>query len=108
MLGGNDGRSVMTSEAFEGIAAGLEDAIAYARGDTSRGVAGAYPAGDLDVAAVRRKTGLSQARFASAFGVSKATLVKWEQGQRRPTGPARVLLRVIDRNPGVVMEAVAA
>lgn len=98
----------MANEVFEGIMEGLEDAIAYAKGDTSRGKASHHPATRLDVVAVRHKTGLSQAKFADTFGVSKATLVKWEQGQRRPTGAARVLLRVIDRDPTAVLAAVAA
>jgi putative transcriptional regulator len=98
----------MAGEAFAAIAAGLEDAIAYAKGNTARGAASRYMPNDPDVASVRRKTHLSQVKFARAFGVSKATLVKWEQGQRRPTGAARTLLRVIDRNPQLVLDAVAA
>lgn len=98
----------MPSEAFEAIKAGLEDAIAYGKGDGSSGVASRHPSIQLDVGEVRRKTGLSQAAFAQTFGVSKATLVKWEQGQRRPTGAARVLLKVIDINPKAVLEAMAS
>jgi putative transcriptional regulator len=102
------GKPTVPSEAFDAIAAGLEDAIAYAEGYESRGIASRHATEQLGVAAVRRKTQLSQAEFARTFGVSKATLVKWEQGQRRPTGAARVLLRVIDRNPKAVLEAFAA
>lgn len=58
-----------------------------------------------DVAAVRRRLGLSQRAFAQAFGVSPHTLRKWEQGQRRPEGPARVLLCVIDKEPEAVRRA---
>jgi|tagenome__1003787_1003787.scaffolds.fasta_scaffold19153352_1 putative transcriptional regulator len=98
----------MPSEAFDAIAAGLEDAIAYAKGDISRGAAGHHATEQIDVAAVRRKTQLSQAEFARKFGLNKATLVKWEQGQRRPTGAARVLLKLIDRDPKAVLDALAA
>lgn len=68
----------MAREAYEAIAAGLEDAIVLVKGAVSRGVAGEQPAGDLDVAAARRKAGLSQAEFAST---SKA-----EQGNDREVG----------------------
>lgn len=59
------------------------------------------------VAAVRAKLRLSQVQFARAFGISVDTLQNWEQGRRRPTGPAKVLLRVADRHPKAVLEAVA-
>ena len=52
-----------------------------------------------DVARIRRKTGLSQARFAALLGVSVRTLQDWEQGRRAPSGAARTLLLVANRNP---------
>ena len=57
-----------------------------------------------DVAAIRRRTGLSQPAFAHRIGVSLATLRNWEQGHRSPTGPARVLLALVERNPLIVEE----
>ena len=60
--------------------------------------------GRLDVAAIRRRTGLAQPAFARRIGVSLATLRNWEQGHRSPTGPARVLLALVERNPLVVEE----
>ena len=58
----------------------------------------------LDVAAIRRRTGLAQPAFARRIGVSLATLRNWEQGHRSPTGPARVLLALVERNPLIVEE----
>lgn len=52
-----------------------------------------------DVQAIRDSMGLSQAAFAGVLGVSKRTLQDWEQGRRKPTGPARALLRVARRHP---------
>ena len=50
---------------------------------------------DVNVAAIRRETGLSQGEFARSIGVAKGTLLNWEHGRRRPTGPAQVLLALI-------------
>jgi putative transcriptional regulator len=57
-----------------------------------------------DVARVRSKTGLSQARFAQLLGVSVRTLQDWEQGRRAPTGAARTLLAIAAKNPKALME----
>ena len=96
----------METKAFEAIAAGLRDAIAYAQGDKSRGRLHRVYVPDIDVERVRGRLGLSQVDFAAAFGVSVATVRNWEQGRRRPHGPARVLLVVIEKAPGVVLDAI--
>jgi putative transcriptional regulator len=58
-----------------------------------------------DVVRVRSKLGLSQDKFARLLGISENTLQNWEQGRRKPAGPAKVLLRVAARHPQVVLEA---
>ena len=58
-----------------------------------------------NVQAIRLRLGLSQRAFAERFGFSVDTVRKWEQHQREPTGAARVLLRVIDKNPQAVNDA---
>jgi len=57
-----------------------------------------------DVAAVREKTGLSQARFSELLGVSVRTLQDWEQGRRAPSGAARTLLTIAYKDPMVLLE----
>jgi len=57
-----------------------------------------------DVAVIREKTGLSQSRFATLLGVSVRTLQDWEQGRRAPSGAARTLLMVADRNPRALLD----
>ena len=61
-----------------------------------------------DVRAIRGKLEKSQEEFALMIGVSVATLQNWEQGRRRPEGPARALLRVAAKNPQAVAEALAS
>jgi putative transcriptional regulator len=62
---------------------------------------------DVDAKAIRRLTGLSQAKFAELLGIELATLRNWEQGRRVPTGPGRALLRAIGKNPIEVIKALS-
>jgi putative transcriptional regulator len=57
---------------------------------------------------LRADSGLSQARFAKLLQVPPGTLRNWEQGIRQPTGPARVLLKAISKDPKNVLKAIAA
>ena len=62
--------------------------------------------GSPGVRVIRERTSLSQSEFAQSIGVSVKTLQNWEQRRRRPTGPAAVLLRIIDRNPVLAVKAI--
>lgn len=57
------------------------------------------------VRGVRRRTGLTQVAFAERIGVPLDTVRNWEQGKRSPAGPARALLRVIERAPETALAA---
>ena len=57
-----------------------------------------------DVVAIRERYGLSQDQFASLLGISVRTLQNWEQGRRRPRGPARVLLLVAAKHPDAILD----
>jgi len=61
-----------------------------------------------DVRKIRSRLKKSQSEFALMIGVSVATLQNWEQGRRRPEGPARALLRIAEQNPKAVAEALGA
>lgn len=63
---------------------------------------------EVDVRAIRRKLGMSQAAFAASFGFALDAVQNWEQGRRRPEGAARAFLRVIEREPDAVRRALAA
>jgi len=58
------------------------------------------------VRVIRERTSLSQSEFADLIGVSVKTLQNWEQGRRRPTGPADALLRIIEHDPVMAVKAI--
>jgi putative transcriptional regulator len=91
----------MKKKPADRIIQGLREAAAHARGEKVGGLKLHIPR-RVDVSAVRRRTGLSQAAFSNRIGVSQGTLRNWEQGRRQPEGPARVLLALLDRNPRIV------
>ena len=93
------------SEFFESIKQGLEEAIDYSRGNCPKAIVHKFSS--VDVKNMRSKLGMSQTEFASAFGISVSTLRHWERGDRVPQGPALVLLNVVDREPQVVLKALA-
>ena len=62
----------------------------------------------LDIKNIREKLNLSQREFALMIGVSVSTLQNWEQGRRKPEGPARALLKVASENPDAVASALGS
>jgi putative transcriptional regulator len=61
----------------------------------------------VDVRAIRRATGMTQAEFAAAYEFSVRTVQEWERGAKRPSGPARTLLRAIKGDPEGLRKALA-
>lgn len=59
----------------------------------------------IKVKEIRKRAGLSQAKFSKLIDINLGTLRNWEQGRREPTGPAKVLLRAIARDPVHVLPA---
>ena len=66
----------------------------------------AFKYDELDVRKIRQRLGLSQTKFSALLDISPATLRNWEQLRRKPHGPARVLLRIAEKDPKSVLEAV--
>ena len=75
----------------------------------------AFKAGDVDLKSrelsepssakeIREQLQLSQAAFAGMMGVSLRTVQDWEQGRRKPSGPAKSLLRIAEQQPEVFMQ----
>ncbi|WP_277981539.1 helix-turn-helix domain-containing protein [Sphingomonas phyllosphaerae] len=88
--------------AFDKIAAGLEDAIAFAEGDETRG-----RIATVDVRAVRAVTRKTQDAFARAYRIPLGTLRDWEQGRRRPDSGSVTLLKMIEAEPETVERILA-
>jgi putative transcriptional regulator len=63
---------------------------------------------EIDVRAIRRATGMTQVEFAAAYEFSVRTVQEWERGAKRPSGPARTLLRAIKSDPEGLKKALAA
>ncbi|MBV9290421.1 MAG: helix-turn-helix domain-containing protein [Hyphomicrobiales bacterium] len=63
---------------------------------------------EVDVRAIRRAAGMTQAEFAAAYHFSVRTVQEWERGAKRPSGPARALLRAIQADPEGLKRALAA
>ena len=93
------------SRTFKSIRRGLQQAIRHQRGRRVRGPKLHVPP-DVDVKAVRERTGLTQEQFAAKFAISLGTLRHWERGDRKPHGTALVLLNVIAKEPKAVMRAI--
>lgn len=95
----------MSKRAFENIAEGLEEAIRIARGEARP--ARLHVPAEIDVKALRHRTSLSQAAFASAYGFSLTQIRDWEQGRSRPVQSDRAYLTLIGSDPEWVMKALA-
>ncbi len=93
----------MNDAAFEKLTQSIRQAGEIRRGE--RKPSRVFEYSPVDVKAIRQKLNQSQTEFALMIGVSVATLRNWEQGRRRPEGPARALLKVAEHNPRALVEA---
>lgn len=97
---------------YDSIIRGLDQAIEHANGTraarktrvTIQPLAEFTPE---EVKGIRLDTGLGQALFAMALGVSTKTVEAWESGRNTPNGPSRRLLQLIKEKPEAIEEFVA-
>jgi putative transcriptional regulator len=90
-------------KAFDKIAAGIEDAIAFAGGDETR----ARVAKPVDIKALRQRIGKTQGQFSSEFKLPVGTLRDWEQHRREPDTGSKVYLSMIEADPEAVKRILA-
>jgi putative transcriptional regulator len=96
----------MKKEHFDKLIASIKEA-----GDIKAGhkkASRVYEIKPPEIKTVREKLNVSQIEFALMIGVSVRTLQNWEQGRRKPDGPAKALLRIASRNPSAVLDALHA
>jgi putative transcriptional regulator len=97
----------MTKGAFDKIKAGLEDAKAYLDDSADKRRYRIHVPTQVNVKKIRTRLGLSQESFAETYGFALSAVRDWEQGRRQPERSARILLRVVEREPKAVMRALA-
>lgn len=95
------------SKAGERILKSVRRARAFARGEETDGFVVHVPE-EVDVRAIRSNLKLTREEFAARFGFAKGAVKDWEQGRRQPERSARILLRVIERDPAAVERALRA
>jgi putative transcriptional regulator len=96
----------MNDELFADLMASVAEAGRIERGEAAPSRVFTRDREPLDVAGIRERYRLSQARFAALQGISVKTLRNWEQGRRAPAGPAPVLLLVAAKHPDAVWDVV--
>ena len=85
----------------------MQEAVAIAQGALPADSCNVHIPATVDVKAIRKRLGLSQASFSARFGLSLHTLRNWEQGKRTPDPAARAYLKVIEKAQDVVTEILA-
>jgi putative transcriptional regulator len=95
----------MTKRAFDKIMAGLDEARAYLDGTADKSRYRVHVPEKVDVKGIRKRLGLSQESFAATYGFALSAVRDWEQGRRRPERSARILLKIVEKEPEVVTRA---
>jgi putative transcriptional regulator len=98
---------MMSKRAFEKIKTGLDSARAYLDGTADKSLYRVHVPEKLDVKKIRTRLGLSQEAFAQTYGFALSAVRDWEQGRRRPERSARILLKIVEKEPEAVTRALA-
>ena len=95
----------MSKRAFDKINAGLEDAKSYLEGKADKKRFRVRVPARIDIRKIRARLGLSQQRFAETYGFAVSAVRDWEQGRRQPERSARILLKIVEREPEAITRA---
>lgn len=88
------------------LIAALSEALSHAEdGRAIASVVHQIDVEEIDAKAIRQRLHLTQDQMAQFLGTSASGYKKWEQGQRQPSGAARTLLRVMEKEPEAVLRA---
>ncbi len=94
----------MKEEIFQELLESIREAGSILREE--RAPSRVFELEELDIREIRKRYNMTREKFASLLGVSKRTLEGWEQGRRKPRGPAHRLLQVAAKHPEAVLDAV--
>lgn len=101
----------MTNKKIEfgdGILEGLEEALAWKRGEITLETVNIDPMPAERIKEIRKRYSKSTKDFEHRFGIPAATMNNWEQGRRKPDPAGRLLLKVIEESPEAVEKALRA
>lgn len=91
------------------LAEAMTEALAHVSGAPAKGTREHVVDTDgIDPKAIRTHLNLTQEQMARFLGTSVSGYRKWEQGQRQPSGAARTLLRVMEKEPEAVLRVLRA
>lgn len=108
---GEDGASTEVremSKAGSRILQGAREALAFAKGEANVADYAVHVPTEVNVRAIRKRLGLTQAAFAARYGFSIGRVRDWEQGRSPMDTPSRILLTVLDKEPEAVERALNA
>jgi putative transcriptional regulator len=97
----------MAKRVYDRIMEGLDEARAYLDGSGDRRNYRVHVPEKVDVKKIRTRLGLSQASFAATYGFAVSAVRDWEQGRRRPERSARILLKIVEKEPEAITRALA-
>lgn len=93
----------MNKEMFNELLESIEQAGKIKKGQTK--ALRKFNIEEPDVVAIREKYDMTQQEFSALLGISVGTLRNWEQGRRKPQGPAKILLRIAHKRPKAILES---
>lgn len=95
----------MNENLFNSLVESIKEAGSIRRGEKQ--ASRTFRFTDTDIKELRNELSFSQAEFAAIIGVSTKTLQNWEQGRRKPQGPAKALLNIVKKHPEVIKGPIA-
>jgi putative transcriptional regulator len=95
----------MSKRAFDKIMQGIEEARTYLEGTADKRRYRVHVPEKVNVKKIRQRLGLSQEAFAQTYGFALSAVRDWEQGRRKPERSARILLKIVEKEPEAVTRA---
>ena len=92
----------MDDALFNDLIDGVKEMKAHMKGEATK--ARIHLPATVDVKSIRQTLGMTQKDFCDTFAIAIRTLKSWESGERKPEGLARILLKMISRDPKTVLE----